>query len=162
MALLDDLKRELERALEEAKRTSEAGPSGPVAQPPRRPAAGPTPMPPQGRAVGRLGETVRSTAPTQRVGGRLLKDKLERGPAVPTVTAVPREATEADFRRKVAAMQQGEASALNALPASAFLEPTAAAPLAAEPASLRFTPGDILRSVILSEVLGTPRGRRGR
>ena len=151
MGLLDELRRELERAVVEAQRAN----TPPVAGPPRPPQA----PPPAARTNTR--DTGKSTAVTKRIGGRLVRTPLARGEMAGS--PVSQEATSADFQRKVRTLEASEAGALNALPgaAPAFDLGLPGAKDAGTPiGKLSFALPDLVRALILGGLLGPPKGRR--
>jgi len=100
---------------------------------------------------------VASQAETRRVRGRLEREPLMRMPSPPSV--IQRSGPTADdFRRKVAEMTAGEPEALNALDAVEERRTREAA----ESIGLSMRARDIVRSVILGEVLDRPKAQRGR
>lgn len=168
MGLFDDIRRELQNALEEARRATEAqapaGPAGPVARGRGAGQEGPAPeWPKSGRKIEQTGQSARASAATQRVEGRLQRERLER-PA-PDAPAMPRRPSGDDFRRKVTAMEAGEPEALGTLssPPLDLTEPErAAVQTTVSTSGLTFTARDVLRALVLGEVFDEPKGRRAR
>jgi hypothetical protein len=179
MGLLDEIRRELQNALEEAQRQAEAGapgaarpaPPGPVPPRPSQGASVGAPRPPvdwpkPGRKIANAAQTAaRSTATApQRVDGRLQRERLERPNAAPAgVPARSDEPTTEDFRRKVESMQAEEPVALGALDAFDLGLETAAPGGAGAPpvvGDLTFSPRDVLRAFVLGEIIDEPRSRR--
>jgi len=166
MALLDDLRRELENAVAEAKRKTEQEAARVAGQSSGSVSPGP------GRATRPLPAAAsppREAAPpppvAQRVNGRLERERLVRVP--PGGAAQQTGPTAEDFRRKVAEMDRHDAP-LNALEdpptgaaAPAFDLGLSDAPAAApQQVGLSFTAREVLRALVLGEVLDEPKGRR--
>ena len=116
-------------------------------------AAAPVPAPPALRAVP-------GSVPTARVGGRLVREGLQKV-SLASVAAASSPSAD-DFRRKVETMERSEAAPLNALPSSS----PASSP--AFDLGLPDAPDDLLgasarelvRAFVLGGVLNEPRGRR--
>ena len=170
MGLLDDLRKVMTEAVEAAQRAAEeekrrqAGKIGGAASPSGREDAAAR-RSPSGEPAASGG----GTFPQGRVGGRLQRESLER--VAPAAPAMPSEPSGEDFRHKVEAMESGEPAALGALPAAPFdldltgdegvqTFPVAGTAPAAPPFTL--DPRDVLRAVLLGEVLDEPKGRRAR
>ncbi len=90
---------------------------------------------------------------------------MERG--IPASSPMP---TREDYRRKVTAMTAGEPEALGALTTTSPFDlgltdaPTQEVPGTAAPVPAAFTlsPREMLRGLVLGEVLDEPKGRRGK
>ncbi len=93
--------------------------------------------------------------PTARVGGRLVREGLQKVASAPPAPAPSAD----DFRRKVEAMEQGEAAPLNSL-APAFDLGLPDATLAALDGPLGADARELVRAFVLGGVLNEPRGRR--
>ena len=154
MGVLDDIRREFTRALEQAQRVGAAGPPGPAAD--RRPGQAPDGPKPT-RNAERPGDVTQPTAPTQRgADGRLQRESLQRT-APPAISPEP---SSDDFRRKVAVMAAGEPEPMGALPAPDVSPPHQAT--VTTPGPFTLAARDMLRAVLLVEVLDEPKGRRAR
>jgi hypothetical protein len=170
MGLFDEIRRELQNALEEAKRAAEAqsqaGPAGPVAHGPGQ--RGPAPGPPQpGRTSHRPDQTARPSPATPPADTRLQRNPLERATAAPSAIAGADSSIAA--REKLERRVSGEPAARRAPPVSSFdlgLTDTPGVPADQEPSGksggLTFTPREVLRALVLGEVLDEPKGRRAR
>lgn len=174
MGLFDDIKREFEKALQEAAAQGQQakqkmpgwvgsdkpapgldGPARPVSARPGGP-----------RQIQQADQRQTSSAPTLRsANGRLEKEQLQRIAGPPPL--IPAEPSAEDFRRKVQQLEGDHGNdAPGSLPAGVFdldLPPAvAAAPPLDPPAGITFTAREVLRALILGEVIDEPKGRRGR
>lgn len=111
----------------------------------------------------------KSSAETNRVGGRLEREKLIRVPPAPpmmppSLTWEQRNPTAADFQRKVAEMTRSEAEPLHALPDGTLLyatTDTGTEGAGGEALLDHLDARAVIRSIALGEMLDEPKGRRG-
>ncbi len=111
----------------------------------QRQAQGPTPQAPMAQA---LPERASSLAPPRPIAARPMPRQPQAGGS-----AVPREATDTDFRRQEQELVAGEPAALGV----ALRSSTASAP---SKSGLFQDTDDLVRAIILREALGPPLSRR--